>query len=141
MKTKICAGRISSKFGNRIHPVTGAKKFHNGVDIACPIGTPILAPCDLIIVLTYLHETGGKTMIARDPKTNDRYGFCHLSEFKGKIGELKKKGSTIALSGNTGLGTGAHLHLTYSTGGYWKDGIGIGFTFQDPTSKIEFEMP
>ena len=137
---KICNGRISSPFGDRIHPVLKTKKFHNGVDIACPIGTPVYTPVDAQVMKVYTHETGGLTVIIRDVSNNDRYGFCHLSKALVKEGAMIKKGTQVALSGNTGLGTGAHLHLSYSTGGYWKNREGFNFTFQDPASKIDFEL-
>lgn len=134
---KVCEGRISSNFGYRTHPVTGKKSFHNGVDIACPIGTSVYAPCSGIITQIYTHETGGKTIILKDSHTGERYGFCHLSEFLVKQGEPVMKGEMIALSGNTGLGTGAHLHFSYAYGGNWIQNICYKFTYENPVNRIE----
>ena len=136
---KVCEGKVTSNFGWRTHPVTGKKSFHNGVDIGCPIGTPVYAPCNGIVMQIYTHQTGGKTIILRDYYTGERYGFCHLSEFKVRQGEAVVQGSLLALSGNTGLGTGAHLHFSYAHGGNWIQNICYKFQYEDPTSRIEFQ--
>lgn len=138
---KVCEGRISSKFGTRKDPITQkAGAFHGGVDIACPIGTPVYSPVVAIVMQVYTDTQfgGGKTIILRDVENNDRYGFCHLSEQLVKAGMKIPKGFLFAKSGNTGLhSTGAHLHFSYATGGYWKEGIYYKFDRKDPTSKIE----
>lgn len=134
---KVCEGTITSRFGKRKDPITNVKSFHNGVDIACPVGTPVNSPGDCIVAQTYTHEVGGKTVILREVATNDRYGFCHLDEILVKSGVLVKKGTTIAKSGNTGRSTGPHLHFSYAVGGFWKDGVCRAFSYQDPTNKIK----
>jgi murein DD-endopeptidase len=139
MKKKICQGRITSPFGVRVHPITGKASFHNGIDIACAVGTVILAPAECIVAQGYDHEIGGKTVILRDDATGDRYGFCHLSEQVIKTGRKIAKGTVFAKSGNTGASTGPHLHFSYAIGGYWKDGICKGFEYQDPTRKWEVD--
>ena len=140
MKRKICEGRISSPFGTRVHPITKVKSFHNGIDIAYPVGTEIFTPVDSLIASVYDHDKGGKTVILKDINTGDRYGFAHLSKPLVKIGQLIPRGSVIALSGNTGASTGPHLHLTYSIGGTWTGNMSKGHIFQDPTPKLEFEI-
>lgn len=140
MKKKVCEGRISSQFGERIHPVTLARSFHNGVDISAPIGTPVYTPIDAYVAQVYNHETGGKTIILKDIISGDRYGFCHLADQLVKPGETVAKGTMIAKSGNTGRSTGPHLHFSHSTGGRWIGGNCTGFTYQNPTKKIEFEV-
>lgn len=140
---KVCEGRISSKFGTRKDPITKkAGAFHGGVDIACPIGTPVYSPVVAIVMQVYTdtEHGGGKTIILRDSENNDRYGFCHLDQQLVKVGSRVAKGSVIALSGNTGLGTGAHLHFSYASGGYWKEGMCKGCIFEDPTEKINIEI-
>lgn len=144
MKKKVCEGRISSKFGTRKDPITKkAGAFHGGVDIACPIGTPVYSPVVAIVMQVYTDTQfgGGKTIILRDVENNDRYGFCHLSEQLVKAGMKIPKGFLLAKSGNTGLhSTGAHLHFTYATGGTWSNGVCRNFKRVDPTEKIEFEL-
>lgn len=140
MKKKVCEGVITSRFGKRIHPVTKIESFHNGVDIACPRNTPVLSPVPGKIESVYMHPTGGLTLIFRDVKNNDRYGFCHLNEVCYNQGQVVDSGIMIAKSGNTGRSTGPHLHFSYATGGTWSGGVCSGFTYSDPTKKIEFDV-
>lgn len=140
MKRKVCEGVITSKFGNRIHPVTGQpSSFHNGVDIACPRNTPVYSPVRAKIEKVYMHELGGLTVVLRDLRNNDRYAFCHLNETCYNAGQTVAQGIQIAKSGNTGRSTGPHLHFSYASGGTWSGGICSGFTYSDPTNKIEFD--
>lgn len=103
-------GQITSAFGTRIHPITNKSETHTGVDIAVPEGSEVKAVYDgmveevkdddeLGIVVIINHENGFKTI----------YG--HLSELKVNKGDKVIKGSTIALSGSTGVSTGPHLHF------------------------------
>lgn len=104
-------GRISSKYGNRTHPVTGAKSFHNGIDIAAPTGTDVLAPADGVVSKISWHNGGGNQLHI---KHDNGYttGYAHLSSYAVKVGDKVKKGQKVAEVGNTGASTGPHLHLT-----------------------------
>jgi murein DD-endopeptidase MepM/ murein hydrolase activator NlpD len=115
-------GKITSPFGKRIHPITKAVSFHNGVDIACPVGTVVVAPADGKIELIWHHELGGNSlsMIAKDGL---RYGFAHLSKVVVEKDQTVEEGQIIALSGNTGRTTGPHLHFTVKRNGYWADPV------------------
>lgn len=104
-------GRITSKFGKRPAPVAGASTNHNGVDISVPIGTQVVAPWSGTVLSTYSNEAGGRQMIVKHPN-GYRTGYAHLSEFCAQKGDRVAAGQTICLSGNTGRGTGAHLHFT-----------------------------
>lgn len=115
-------GRITSKFGNRIHPVTGVKvSFHNGVDIAAPVGSQIVAPSNGRITEIWDHPRGGKCL-AMVGDNGIRYGFAHLSDNKLKnVGDQVNEGDIICKSGNTGASTGPHLHFTVKVNGQWED--------------------
>lgn len=104
-------GRISSPFGMRQHPIEGIEKFHNGIDIAAPSGTPIRAPFSGKIHSVFYNAKGGNSIIML---RNDglHAGFAHLSEFKVKEGQKVKTGEIIGKVGSTGNSTGPHLHLT-----------------------------
>jgi len=105
-------GRISSTFGNRIHPVTGAVgSFHNGIDIAAPIGTPVVAPMRGEVLSIYTHNTGGLSLIVQHPN-GYRTGYAHLNRILVRTGEEVMQGEVIAEVGNTGASTGPHLHFT-----------------------------
>lgn len=137
---KVCTGVISSGYGRRTHPITKELgSFHYGVDIACAIGTPILAPVTTVIMAVFFHELGGNTVILKDLANNDRYGFCHLKEALFPIGTVIEKGSIFARSGNSGHSSGPHLHFTYAAGGTWLQNVCVKYKFQNPTSKIDIK--
>src|SRR5262245_47924235 len=52
--------RVSSPFGMRVHPLTGAYRMHNGIDVAMPVGTPLYAPEDGLVVATGYSRSTGK---------------------------------------------------------------------------------
>jgi murein DD-endopeptidase MepM/ murein hydrolase activator NlpD len=106
-------GKITSRFGNRKHPITNIISFHNGIDIAAPSGTAILAPFSGKVINTYTHSTGGQSMIIQ---TDDGYltGYAHLKNYAVKKGDTVKRGQKIAEVGSTGAVTGPHLHFTVS---------------------------
>lgn len=115
--TKVITGRITSGFGLRIHPITGASSGHNGVDIATPVGTPVYSPIDGIVTMRGTHHTGGLQIAIENHDTAVRVGFAHLSEQLVAMGQRITKGQLIAKSGNTGASTGPHLHYTYAVEG------------------------
>jgi len=102
--------RISSSFNaNRLHPITGRPAPHNGVDLATPIGTEILATGDGIVTRVESHKYAGRYIVI---DYTGPYGarFLHLNKILVNKGQHVKRGQVIALSGNTGRTTGAHLH-------------------------------
>lgn len=103
-------GRLSSGFGWRYHPVLGKKKFHNGQDIAMRTGTPVLA-ADSGVVLVSGWKGGYGNFVAIDHGNGISTCYGHNSRLLVKAGDKVVKGQTIALSGNTGLSTGPHLHF------------------------------
>lgn len=107
---------VSSKYGNRVHPVTGKETFHNGIDIPLPVGTDLRAMYNGKIADIYENTQGGIQMLI-DYDNGFRSGFAHLSETLVKKGETVKKGQIVARSGNTGQSTGPHLHLTLRKNG------------------------
>ena len=102
--------RMSSGFGTRIHPVTGKRKRHRGLDFAANTGTPIYAPADGVIEVTRPSNKGSGNFL----KLNHSLGFAttysHMSKFNVKRGKFVRKGDLIGWSGNTGLSTGPHPH-------------------------------
>jgi murein DD-endopeptidase MepM/ murein hydrolase activator NlpD len=102
-------GHVTSPFGSRTSPFTGQPQHHTGIDIAAPLGTPIRAPADGIVTfagtlpgyghaLVLTHGFGFKTF----------YG--HNQRNQVSKGQTVKRGQVIALVGNSGYSTGAHLH-------------------------------
>lgn len=101
---------VSSPFGMRRHPVYKKYKFHRGVDFRAQNGTPVYAIYDGVVTRASTFAGYGKCV---DIKHSSGYvsRYAHLSGYKVKVGDRVKKGSLIALSGNTGVSTGGHLHL------------------------------
>lgn len=104
-------GRVTSKFGKRTAPTTGASTEHNGVDIAAAVGSPIVCPLDGVVSDINTHKMGGKQLIIKHVN-GYRTGYAHLSGYNCKVAEKVKQGQIIAFVGNTGVSTGAHLHFT-----------------------------
>ena len=121
--------RITSPFGRRTSPTTGASTNHNGIDLATPMRTPILAPADGTIGYVVTNDAGG-LQVAIDIKDHDlRVGFAHIDEATVRNGQLVHKGDIIAYTGNSGRSTGPHLHLTV------KDSFGM----QNPTKYFDYK--
>lgn len=108
--------RISSPYGYRIHPITGTRKLHSGIDYAAPAGTPIYAAEDGVVLtsgwingygytITVNHGSGYVTL------------YAHCSALIAKAGEKVVKGQTIARVGTTGNSTGNHLHFEVKVNG------------------------
>lgn len=110
------SGRITSKFGDRTHPITKQKSFHNGIDIAVPSGTDVISPEAGKVISVYSNSTGGNQLII-EHSNGFRTGYAHLQKSLVKVGDSVSKGQVVAKSGNTGASTGAHLHLTLRKAG------------------------
>jgi len=97
-------------FRKKMYPVlSGSRKFHTGIDIKAPIGTPVVATSDGVIIKAENSRLYGNYILIRhDDEYETRY--AHLSELKVKPGEKISKGSVIGLVGNTGLAIAPHLH-------------------------------
>ena len=111
MKTPINGARLSSSFGKRKHPILGFTKMHTGTDFAAPMGTPIMASGDGVVIKASWCGGGGNCIKI---KHNSVYStvYAHLSKFgRGiKKGTRVKQGQTIGYVGSTGMSTGPHLH-------------------------------
>lgn len=102
-------GKMTSGFGWR--NLGGEQEFHNGIDLAVPIGTEVKAAAGGKVLKTYYNDLGGNQLVIEHPN-GYQTGYAHLSAFLVKPGDQVKKGDSIARSGNTGKSTGAHLHFT-----------------------------
>ncbi len=107
-----CPGykRISDDYGNRIHPTLGVQKFHNGIDLAAPAGTPILAAYDGdVVAASYNSSMGNYIMLDHGDGLYTIY--MHASALYVSKGQSVYKGQSIAGVGTTGRSTGNHLHF------------------------------
>ena len=102
--------RISSDYGWRLHPTLGIDKFHNGVDMAAPGGSPILAAYDgEVIGAGYNSSMGNYIMINHGGGLITIY--MHASALYVSSGDMVARGEKIAAVGTTGRSTGNHLHF------------------------------
>ncbi len=103
-------GWISSDYGYRIHPLTGRRAFHKGIDFAATKGSNIYAVASGIIRWQGKHKEYGD-MIEIDHGNGFITRYCHNQKNLVKIGQIVKKGDVIGFVGSTGRSTGAHVHF------------------------------
>lgn len=115
--------RISSPFGYRVHPTLGVTLYHNGVDMASPAGSKILAAYDGIVVAAdYTSVMGNYIMIDHGDGLYTVY--MHASALYVSKGDIVIKGEHIAAVGSTGRSTGNHLHFSVRKNGEYVDPMG-----------------
>ncbi len=117
--------RFTSAFGWRLHPILGYRKFHQGVDLACPYGTPIYAADKgLVIAAGWRGAVSGKTVIISHG-SGIITCYCHMSDISVSDGELVSRGQEIGKVGSTGRSTGPHLHFGVLRNGEWVNPMGF----------------
>lgn len=108
--------RISDDYGYRIHPILKTKQFHNGIDMAAPGGSPILAAYNgTVTAAAYSSTMGNYIMI--DHGDNLYTIYMHASKLYVSKGAEVVKGQKIAAVGTTGRSTGNHLHFSVRLNG------------------------
>lgn len=121
------AGRLTSGFGMRRHPVLGYARMHKGLDIAAPSGAPIRAPMDGVVQMAGWAGGYGK-FVKLAHSGGLATGFGHMSRIAVANGTRVSKGQVIGYVGSTGMSTGPHLHYEL-----WKNGVPIN------PGKVTFE--
>jgi len=118
-------GWITSPFGYRDGPSDGAERFHEGVDIARPLGTPVVAAADGVVTFSGTYTSyGWMVIIDHGFGLTTRYG--HNARNLVQVGDEVKRGEAIAHLGNSGRSTGPHLHYEVRLNGYPADREGEG---------------
>ena len=111
MKMPIDVARLSSRFGNRVHPILGFTRLHTGVDFAAPRGTPVYAAGDgRIVALGRKGNYGNYIRIHHNSIYQTAYGHLKGYTHGLKRGSRVRQGQVIGYVGSTGLSTGPHLH-------------------------------
>lgn len=110
-------GKITSEFGDRIHPITGKQSFHTGIDIGVKEGTRVATVAGGIVQEAGQNTAyGNYVLVKHEEGIATFYGHC--KEILVQVGTVVRQGETIALSGNTGqYSTGPHLHFGVSING------------------------
>lgn len=101
---------FGSPFGTRLDPIAGLRARHEGIDFVAPVGTPIVAAADGVVVVAEYHPEFGN-MIDIDHGQGLLSRYAHLSRKDVAAGRLVKRGDEIGAVGNTGRSTGPHLHF------------------------------
>ncbi|WP_271252224.1 peptidoglycan DD-metalloendopeptidase family protein [Pseudanabaena sp. Chao 1811] len=102
---------ISSGFGWRVHPVTGERKLHKGVDFAAPTGTPIFAAADGVVTDAGWTDGGYGNIVELRHEDGSVTLYAHTNRVYVSKGQVVNKGQAIAEVGTTGRSTGPHLHF------------------------------
>ena len=123
----IVKGTITSKFG----PRNGRQ--HEGIDLNASIGTPVYAALDGVVADDSDHSGYGTTLILSHESAGLSTLYGHLNEKLVSKGDSVTAGQLIAKSGNTGVGTGPHLHFEVMTKAITSDGSGY---FDAPNQKL-----
>lgn len=113
------AGRISSSFGMRMHPLLGFMRMHKGLDIAAPYGSPIYATIDGVVRFAG-RSSGYGNFVKLAHAGGLVSGFGHMSRIAVRPGAHVARGQVIGYVGSTGLSTGPHLHWEV-----WRNGAPV----------------
>ena len=118
---------LSSPFGEREAPVAGASTFHNGVDLAAPENTPIVASRSGT-VLKANHSSSGGNQVVIDHGDGFKSYYLHMTRYIVGAGQKVTQGQVIGYVGSTGISSGNHLHFGIRTSsGYVNPAAYISF--------------
>lgn len=123
--------RLSSPFGYRTDPITGATKMHSGLDFACPPGNSVYVTGDGIVESVRYDLFGYGNSIVVDHGFGYKTRYAHLKLILVKVGMSLKRGDMIAETGNSGRSTGPHLHYEVMYRG----------NFVNPYNYFDMSMP
>jgi murein DD-endopeptidase MepM/ murein hydrolase activator NlpD len=126
---------ITSLFGWRIHPITGASRMHTGTDIGAPMGTPVMAALSGRVILADMMGGYGLAVAIEHDNGARQTLYGHMSELFVKPGDVVNQGTVIGRVGSTGASTGPHLHFELrqmTTDGTW--------VAQDAGSQLELSL-
>ena len=115
-RTWPAAGPLTSGFGTRVHPITGAARLHAGIDIGAPTGTGVVAAAAGTVQFAGVAGGYGNTVII-DHSGGTTTLYAHLSSISADTGTRVEPGQRIGAVGSTGLSTGPHLHFEVRVSG------------------------
>lgn len=132
IRSPIEFARLSSRFGNRRHPVLGTMRMHRGVDYAARTGTPIMAAGDARVQFKGWQRGYGNTVILDHGRGHTTL-YAHMSRFADiRQGQRVSQGQVIGHVGATGLATGPHLHYEFRVNGQHRDPLQVTMPPPEP---------
>ncbi|MGD7708225.1 peptidoglycan DD-metalloendopeptidase family protein [Microlunatus sp. Y2014] len=108
------AGAVTSSYGMRVHPITGIRKLHDGIDFGAPCGSELWAPADGTVVTVDRHPALGNRIVIDHGDIRGhrvRSALNHASSQAVRPGQRVRVGEVVGRVGSTGLSTGCHLHF------------------------------
>ena len=110
------AGSLTSRFGMRYHPIHGGSRFHSGVDLAAPAGSPLTATLGgMVSTAGWAGGYGLLVAVTHSGGVETRY--AHLSRLNVTVGQAVEQGDIIGFVGSTGNSTGPHVHYEVRSNG------------------------
>ncbi len=104
------AASLTSSFGTRTDPFKGRRAMHGGIDLAGPVGTPIYATADGVVIRAGYNRGGYGNLVEIDHGNGIVTRYAHMSKILTKKGDRIDRGQQIGAMGSTGRSTGSHLH-------------------------------
>ena len=124
--------RLTSGFGNRMHPILGRMRMHKGLDYAAPIGTPIMAAGDARVKSVGQVHGYGNT-VELDHGHGQTTFYAHMSRYAHiHAGERIPQGTVIGYVGSTGMSTGPHLHYEFRINGVYRNPLTVTMAPPEP---------
>lgn len=108
--------RISSPYGYRIHPISGTRKLHKGLDISASSGNPVLAAASGTVVKSYFSSSYGNYVVISHGG-GVMTAYAHMTRRLVSAGQSVAAGQQVGTVGSTGNSTGPHLHFEVYVGG------------------------
>jgi murein DD-endopeptidase MepM/ murein hydrolase activator NlpD len=121
------AGRVTSPFGYRVHPIYGYYGLHDGTDFGAGCGAPLRAVADGTVVSSYYSSVYGNRLYVSVGRVNGASVvavYNHASSYRVGVGDKVSRGETVGYVGSTGWSTGCHLHFTVLRSGKAVDPMG-----------------
>ncbi|HTN53451.1 MAG TPA: M23 family metallopeptidase [Anaeromyxobacter sp.] len=131
LRSPLKFARITSRFGNRNHPLLGYMQAHQGVDYGAPPGTPVWAVGDGTVKQAGWNGGCGKSVTLRHRNGLETI-YCHLSGVAVSAGKPVAQKQVIGFVGSTGLSTGPHLHYAVKRGGVFMNPLQLKVPRDEP---------
>jgi murein DD-endopeptidase MepM/ murein hydrolase activator NlpD len=134
LKSPLKYALVTSKFGNRRHPVLGYQKKHQGVDYGAPTGTPVWAVGDGTVETAGWNGACGK-MVGIRHRNGLTSIYCHLSSIAVRVGARVEQKQVVGRVGSTGRSTGPHLHFAVRRDGAFLNPLGLKVPREQPIAQ------